>query len=116
MWKENERLCVTVTEERDDIHECRVGGMDPGITPPTFDACELWLAILSYAFMYLGLPLSASESVSLLFARTRNTFLSPPVRTPRLPPHMFTLLTLSGPFSFNVTSYSKLSLPFQYLV
>ena len=91
-------------------------GMDPGIIPPTLDAFELWLAILSYAFMYLGLPLSASESVSLLFAHTRNTFLSLPVRTPCLPPHMFTLLTLSGPFSFNVTSYSKLSLPFQYLV
>lgn len=89
--------------------------MDLAIISPTLDAWELWLAILSYAFMYLGWPLSVSESASLLFAHTRNIFFSPPLRTPHLPPHVFTLLTLTGPFNFNVTFYRKLSLPFQYL-
>ena len=89
--------------------------MDLGINSPAFDTWEFWLAILSNAFMYLGQPLSASESASLLVAHTRNTFFSPPVQTPHLPPHVFTLLTLTGPFNFNVTFYRKLSLPFQYL-
>lgn len=89
--------------------------MDLAIISPTLDAWEFWLAILSYAFMYLGWPLSASESASLLFAQTRNIFFSPPLQTPHLPPHVFTLLTLTGPFNFNVTFYRKLSLPFQYL-
>lgn len=53
--------------------------MDLGLNSPISHAWELWLGILSYVFMHLGLLLFASEPVSMLFACIANTFFSPPM-------------------------------------